>query len=118
MDDDARPTRQQISDAVYTGLGGQAADTIVKSVDQVMKQQQGGLLSLGIILALWGASGGMTMTMTAKINPYKYRFGPYAPEVYRAPFPYAYRMNMTPQEASEYCIQELERMFVGVVAPD
>jgi 4-aminobutyrate aminotransferase/(S)-3-amino-2-methylpropionate transaminase len=60
----------------------------------------------------------MTMTMTAKVNPYKYRFGPYAPEVYRAPFPYAYRMNMTPAEASEYCIQELERMFTGEVAPD
>src|SRR5579859_2088021 len=60
----------------------------------------------------------MTMTMTAKVKPYKYRFGPFAPEVYRAPFPYPYRMNMTPQEASEYCIAELERMFVGEVAPD
>ncbi len=60
----------------------------------------------------------MTMTMTAKVKPYKYRFGPYAPEVYRAPFPYAYRMNMTPEEASRSCIQELERMFVGEVAPD
>ena len=60
----------------------------------------------------------MTMTMTAKVKPYKYRFGPYAPEVYRAPFPYPYRMNMTPQDASTYCIQELERMFVGEVAPD
>ncbi len=60
----------------------------------------------------------MTMSMTAKVKPYKYRFGPYAPEVYRAPFPYAYRMNMMPQEASEYCIQELERMFTGEVAPD
>src|SRR6266852_5409273 len=58
----------------------------------------------------------MTMTMTAKVNPYKYRFGPYATEVYRAPFPYPYRMNMTPQEASDYCIAELERMFVGEVA--
>jgi 4-aminobutyrate aminotransferase/(S)-3-amino-2-methylpropionate transaminase len=60
----------------------------------------------------------MTMTMTSKIKPYKYRFGPFAPEVYRAPFPYSYRMNMTPQQASEYCIQELERMFVSDVAPD
>src|SRR5213080_5212591 len=60
----------------------------------------------------------MTMTMTAKVKPYKYRFGPYAPEVYRAPFPYAYRMNMSPQDASAYCIQELERMFTGDVAPD
>ena len=60
----------------------------------------------------------MTMTMTSKVKPYKYRFGPYAPEVYRAPYPYPYRMNMTPQEASEFCIQELERMFNAEVAPD
>jgi 4-aminobutyrate aminotransferase/(S)-3-amino-2-methylpropionate transaminase len=60
----------------------------------------------------------MTMTMTARVKPYKYRFGPYAPEVYRAPFPYPYRMNMTPEEASRFCLQELERMFVGEVAPD
>src|SRR5256886_13082395 len=60
----------------------------------------------------------MTMTMTAKVKPYKYRFGPYATEVYRAPFPYPYRMNMAPQDASAYCIQELERMFTGEVAPD
>ncbi len=60
----------------------------------------------------------MTMTMTAKVKPYKHRFGPYAPEVYRAPFPYPYRMNMTPEQASQACIQEIERMFVGEVAPD
>ena len=60
----------------------------------------------------------MTMTMTSKVKPYKHRFGPYAPEVYRAPFPYPYRMDMTPQQASDFCIQEIERMFVGNVAPD
>jgi 4-aminobutyrate aminotransferase/(S)-3-amino-2-methylpropionate transaminase len=60
----------------------------------------------------------MTMTMTSKVKPYKYRFGPYAPEVYRAPFPYPYRMNMTPQESIDFCINELERMFVGEVAAD
>jgi 4-aminobutyrate aminotransferase / (S)-3-amino-2-methylpropionate transaminase / 5-aminovalerate transaminase len=60
----------------------------------------------------------MTMTMTSKVKPYKYRFGPYAPEVYRAPFPYPYRMNMSAQESIEFCINELERMFVGEVAPD
>ncbi len=60
----------------------------------------------------------MTMTMTAKVKPYKYRFGPYAPEVYRAPFPYPYRMDMSPTEASDFCIRELERMFIGEVAPD
>ena len=33
----------------------------------------------------------LTMTMTAKHVPYKEGFGPYAPEVYRAPSPYEYR---------------------------
>src|SRR3989475_2959932 len=60
----------------------------------------------------------MTMTMTSKVKPYKHRFGPFAPEVYQAPFPYAYRLDMTPQQASEYCIAELESMFIGEVAPD
>src|SRR5215471_11017465 len=60
----------------------------------------------------------MTMSMTSKVKPYKYRFGPFAPEVYHAPYPYPYRMNMTPQQASEFCIQELERMFIADIAPD
>ena len=60
----------------------------------------------------------LTMSMTAKVKPYKYRFGPYAPEVYRAPFPYPYRMNMTPTQAADACIAELKRMFIGEVAPD
>jgi 4-aminobutyrate aminotransferase / (S)-3-amino-2-methylpropionate transaminase / 5-aminovalerate transaminase len=60
----------------------------------------------------------LAMTMTSKVKPYKYRFGPYAPEVYRASYPYPYRMNMTPQEASEFCIQELERIFIADIAPD
>jgi len=33
----------------------------------------------------------MTMTLTAKPMPYKKGFGPFAPEVYRAPGPYPYR---------------------------
>lgn len=60
----------------------------------------------------------LTMSMTARVKPYKYRFGPYAPEVYRAPFPYPYRMNMTPGESADACIAELRRMFIGEVAPD
>src|SRR6476619_6988824 len=33
----------------------------------------------------------LTMTMTAKVMPYKAGFGPFAPEVYRAPVPNPYR---------------------------
>jgi 4-aminobutyrate aminotransferase/(S)-3-amino-2-methylpropionate transaminase len=33
----------------------------------------------------------LAMSLTAKVNPYKKSFGPYAPEIYRAPFSYPYR---------------------------
>src|SRR5438445_12575809 len=46
----------------------------------------------------------MTMTMTAKVKSYKYRFGTYATAVYRAPFSYSYRMNRTPQYSTPYAI--------------
>src|SRR4051812_3972102 len=31
------------------------------------------------------------LSLTAKVNPYKKAFGPYAPEIYRAPFSYPFR---------------------------
>jgi 4-aminobutyrate aminotransferase/(S)-3-amino-2-methylpropionate transaminase len=33
----------------------------------------------------------LTMAMTAKAMPYKHRFGPFAPEIYRVPISYPYR---------------------------
>jgi 4-aminobutyrate aminotransferase/(S)-3-amino-2-methylpropionate transaminase len=33
----------------------------------------------------------LTMGLTAKVMPYKKGFGPFAPEIYRIPFPYCYR---------------------------
>jgi 4-aminobutyrate aminotransferase / (S)-3-amino-2-methylpropionate transaminase / 5-aminovalerate transaminase len=33
----------------------------------------------------------LTMTLTSKVKPYKFGFGPFAPEVYRIPFAYCYR---------------------------
>ncbi|HEY4229662.1 MAG TPA: 4-aminobutyrate--2-oxoglutarate transaminase [Thermoanaerobaculia bacterium] len=33
----------------------------------------------------------MTLSMTSKVRPYKFGFGPFAPEIYRLPFPYEYR---------------------------
>lgn len=60
----------QVSDVAYSSMGGQGADTIVKSVHDVMNNQHGGLLSIGLLIALWGASGGMIMTMSALDKAY------------------------------------------------
>jgi 4-aminobutyrate aminotransferase/(S)-3-amino-2-methylpropionate transaminase len=51
----------------------------------------------------------MGMTLTAKEMPYKRGFGPYAPEVYRVPFPYSYRPPFgTSETVAEACAEHLD----------
>ncbi len=54
----------------------------------------------------------LTMTMTAKNVPYKDGFGPFAPEVYRAPMPYPYRWGSGPQRCADEAFAELEHLVV------
>lgn len=56
------------------------------------------------------------MSMTSKVLPYKQGFGPFAPEVYRLPFPYEYRSE-TPLDAAA-CRTLLEEFFTGYVSAD
>jgi 4-aminobutyrate aminotransferase / (S)-3-amino-2-methylpropionate transaminase / 5-aminovalerate transaminase len=54
----------------------------------------------------------LALTMTSKVVPYKKGFGPFAPEVYRAPAPYEYR-GVTSDDA----IDALNEMFRSEVDP-
>jgi 4-aminobutyrate aminotransferase/(S)-3-amino-2-methylpropionate transaminase len=56
----------------------------------------------------------LTMSLTSRHRPYKTNFGPFAPEVYRLPYPYPYR---SPEGAGERALESLERAFVTVVDP-
>jgi 4-aminobutyrate aminotransferase/(S)-3-amino-2-methylpropionate transaminase len=58
----------------------------------------------------------LTMTLTSRHKPYKKGFGPFAPEVYRLPYPYPYR-SAHPEEAGRLALQAIERAFVTVVDP-
>jgi 4-aminobutyrate aminotransferase/(S)-3-amino-2-methylpropionate transaminase len=60
----------------------------------------------------------LTMTMTAKNVPYKDGFGPYAPEVYRAPFPYPYRWPSGPEHAAEQALDRLKDIIVSQIGAD
>ena len=55
----------------------------------------------------------MALTMTSKTDPYKKQLGPFAPEVYRTPYPNAYR---GPDSAA--ALAALERLFVTNAAPE
>jgi 4-aminobutyrate aminotransferase/(S)-3-amino-2-methylpropionate transaminase len=67
----------------------------------------------------------LTMALTSKVMPYKKGFGPFAPEVYRIPFPYCYRCGEAGKrgsgEAGNCCMasrERLEQIFASVVDPD
>ena len=67
------------------------------------------------VIAFEGGFHGRTMlamTMTSKVHPYKTGMGPFAPEVYRAPFPNEYR-GVSAADA----LTSLEQMFSAHVAP-
>ena len=50
----------------------------------------------------------LTMALTAKNMPYKDRFGPFAPEVYRVPTSYPYRDGLSGEEAAARAIAAIE----------
>jgi 4-aminobutyrate aminotransferase/(S)-3-amino-2-methylpropionate transaminase len=58
----------------------------------------------------------LTMAMTAKANPYKKGFGPFAGEIYRAPMSYPYRdpAGMTGAEAADRALRHVTTQ----VSPD
>ncbi|QPK78769.1 4-aminobutyrate--2-oxoglutarate transaminase [Corynebacterium lizhenjunii] len=51
----------------------------------------------------------LTMAMTAKQSPYKNGFGPFAPEIYRAPMSYPLRDGLTGAEAAKRTITMIEQ---------
>ena len=75
------PTR-----AAFFNSGAEAVENAVKIARLATGRQA--------VIAFDAAFHGRTMlamTMTSKVHPYKTGMGPFAPEVYRAPFPNAYR---------------------------
>jgi 4-aminobutyrate aminotransferase/(S)-3-amino-2-methylpropionate transaminase len=51
----------------------------------------------------------LTMALTAKAMPYKHRFGPFAPEVYRAPMSYPLRDNLSGPDAARRAVETIDK---------
>lgn len=49
----------------------------------------------------------LTMTLTAKNLPYKNRFGPFAPEVYRLPMAYPFRWPTGPENCADEAVAQV-----------
>ena len=91
--------------------GAEAVENAVKIARHATGRQ-------GVVVFEHGFHGRtlLGLSMTSKVKPYKLGFGPYAPEIYRMPFPYEYRRE-APATAAAY-EREIREFFASYVAPD
>jgi len=93
--------------AMIVSTGAEAVENAVKIARQATKRQA--------VLCYTGGFHGrtmMAMTLTSKID-YKLNCGPFAPEVYRLPFPNYYRYNRT-GDMDAFVDWELKRLHESV----
>ena len=62
----------------------------------------------------------LTMSLTGKVKPYKYGFGPFAPEIYRMPYAYCYRcaFGLSYPGCDVFCADYLKEFFINHVAAE
>ena len=98
--------------AIFVTTGAEAVENAVKIARAATGRQA--------VVVFEGAYHGrtlLTLSLTSKTS-FKKTFGPFAPEIYRAPFPYAYRMGLGEQEAVEQCWAAFERLLLAYVGPE
>jgi 4-aminobutyrate aminotransferase/(S)-3-amino-2-methylpropionate transaminase len=99
----------------FANSGAEAVENAVKIARTYTGRQA--------VLAFEGAFHGrtlLTMSLTGKVDPYKRGFGPFAPEVYRLPAPYAYRCPAgrgCSGGCEGACFAGIERVFRTTVDP-
>ncbi len=58
-----------------------------------------------------------TMALTTSKTIYRAGFGPLPSGVFVAPFPYAFRLGMSEEQASQYALEQLEYLLASQTAP-
>ncbi|MEW5722609.1 MAG: aspartate aminotransferase family protein, partial [Thermodesulfobacteriota bacterium] len=101
--------------ALFANSGAEAVENAVKVARHYTKRPA--------VIAFEHAFHGRTllgMSLTSKIKPYKFGFGPFAPEVYRMPYAYCYRCSFGLEypACGTYCADYLEEFFLGHVAAE
>lgn len=62
----------------------------------------------------------LTLSLTSKMKPYKFGFGPYAPEIYRMPYAYCYRcaFGLEYPSCELHCAYSLKEFFHTYVSSE
>src|ERR671930_451857 len=99
---------QQPAKAAFFNAGAEAIENAVKFARSYTKRPA--------VIGFEGGFHGRTLlavSLTSKTHPYKAGLGPFAPEVYRVPFPNAYR-----GPSGDEALAALERALITQVAAD
>lgn len=101
--------------AIFANSGAEAVENAIKVARHYTKRA-------GVITfqnAFHGRTY-MTMTLTSKVKPYKFGFGPFMSDVYRMPYAYCYRcpFGLKYPECNTACADHLNDFFIGNVAAE
>ena len=101
--------------AIFFNSGAEAVENAIK----ISRRYTGRQAVVSFVRGYHGRTN-LTMGMTSKVKPYKYGFGPFAPEIYQAPFPYMYQKpeGMTNEAYIDMKLEEFKEFFIAVVAPE
>ncbi|MBC7461356.1 MAG: aminotransferase class III-fold pyridoxal phosphate-dependent enzyme [Thermoleophilia bacterium] len=97
-----------ISGHVKTSLFNTGAETVENAV-KIARVATGRSGVICFSAAFHGRSL-MAMTLTSKVHPYRAGFGPYAPEVYRAPYANPFDFDGDAEAASAHALMALKKM--------
>jgi 4-aminobutyrate aminotransferase / (S)-3-amino-2-methylpropionate transaminase / 5-aminovalerate transaminase len=61
----------------------------------------------------------MAMSLTSKVKPYKYEFGPFVPDTYKWPYPYYFHADgLTTDQLDDQLLKRFETFFLSEVPPE
>ncbi len=96
----------------YVNSGAEAVENAIKIARSYTKRT--GVIAFE--MAFHGRTN-LAMGLTSKVRPYKYGFGPFAPEIYKMPSAYCYRCyyRSTYPGCGMHCLEQFERFFAAEV---
>lgn len=99
---------------VLLNSGAEAVETAVK-----ISRYATGRPGIVVFEGAYHGRTNLTLAMTSKYGLFKKGFGPFAPEIYRLPFPNVYRrpLAMSEEEYVQYAIEQLDNAMIAQIDP-
>ncbi|MGL4647916.1 MAG: aspartate aminotransferase family protein, partial [Caldilineaceae bacterium] len=100
--------------SVLLNSGAEAVETAIK-----IARSSTGRPGIIVFEGAYHGRTNLTLAMTSKYALFKKGFGPFAPEVYRLPFPNVYRRpaEMSEEGFVQYSIEQLENALIAQIDP-